>query len=256
MSGPGHFESRAEVYDRARPPYPQALWDRLRELGLLRSGARVVELGAGSGLATAPLVAAGARVTAVEPGPALAGLLRRRLPAVTVHETTAEAARFDPGSFDLAVAATAVHWFDLDVVLPALHGWLRPDGALVVFRHAFGDPTVAPTPFRARVAAITGRRSGPPRPGPGELDTQEWATRLGGDGRFAPSHVEEFRWRAELSADGVRDLFSTFSDWSPDEVAEAGRAVEDLGGRVVEHYVVPLIVLRRRWVPPVLRSAV
>ena len=245
MSGPGHFEARAEVYDRARPPYPDALWERLRELGLLTPRSRAVELGAGSGLATGPLVASGVVVTAVEPGPALAARLRARLPAVTVRETTAERARFAPGSFELAVAATSVHWLDLDVVLPALHRWLVPGGHVAVFRHAFGDPAADPTPFRARVAGITGRRARPPRPGPGELDTRAWVSRLSGGGWFAPRHVEEFRWSVDLSAQQVHDLFTTFSDWSPAEVEEAAAAVVELGGRVTEHYVSPLIVLRR-----------
>jgi SAM-dependent methyltransferase len=49
-----HFEVHAEVYERARPPYPEALWARLRELELLQPGTRVLELGAGTGQATEP----------------------------------------------------------------------------------------------------------------------------------------------------------------------------------------------------------
>ncbi len=47
-----HFETLAEIYERARPPYPKVLRDRLRELGVLSTGVRVVELGAGTGQAT------------------------------------------------------------------------------------------------------------------------------------------------------------------------------------------------------------
>ena len=61
MPDPGHFDAHAEVYDRGRPPYPPALWERLTGTGLLVPGVRVVELGAGSGQATAPLLAAGRR---------------------------------------------------------------------------------------------------------------------------------------------------------------------------------------------------
>ncbi len=38
--------------------------------------------------------------------------------------------------------------------------------------------------------------------------------------------------------------FTTFSDWSAGEVEQAAEAVDELGGRVVEHYVTPLIVLK------------
>ncbi len=245
MPDPRHFEVHAEVYERARPPYPEALWARLRELGLLRPGTRVLELGAGTGQATGPLLSAGASVVAVEPGAALAERLRRRLPAATVHVGSAETVALLTAAFDLAVAATAVHWFDLDVVLPKVHRALAPAGHFAVWRTAFGDPSVPLTPFRQRVGQITARRGGPPRPGPGELETQAWVERLTGSGYFVATHVAHFPWAIELSAAQVRDLFTTFSDWSADEVQQAAEAVDELGGRVVEHYVTPLIVLER-----------
>jgi len=246
---PMHFDAHADVYDRARPPYPDALWARLSGLGLLHPGARVVELGAGTGQATAPMLRVGAAVTAVEPGPALADLLRRRCPGATVLVATAESVPLPDAAFDLAVAATSVHWFDLDVVLPRLHRTLAHGGHLAVWRNAYGDPAVAATPFRERVAAIVARRGDRRRPGPGELDTEAWLERLTQGGWFVARHVEELAWSIELGTDEVRDLFTTFSDWSAAEVEDAARAVADLGGRVTEHYRTPLLVLSRSGEP-------
>src|SRR5690349_18496066 len=130
MPDPRHFEAHAAAYDRGRPPYPAALWRRLTGLGLLKPGTRVVELGAGTGQATGSMLQAGARVTAVEPGPALAERLRRHWPAAEVRVDTAEAVVLPPAAFDLAVAATAVHWFDLDLMLPKLHRALAPQAHL------------------------------------------------------------------------------------------------------------------------------
>jgi SAM-dependent methyltransferase len=157
-----------------------------------------------------------------------------------------------PAAFDLAVAATAVHWFDLEVVLPKLHRALVPGGHFAVWRTAFGDPSVPVSPFRQRVAAITARRAGQaPRPGPGELDTEAWVDRLTHSGHFTPTFVEHFHWALELSTDQIHDLFTTFSNWNAAEVDQAAQAVDDLGGRVVEHYVTPLIVLQRAVEPSV-----
>lgn len=246
MRDPRHFDARADTYDRGRPPYPDTVWARLALLGLLRPGVRVLELGAGTGQATAPLLRAGASVVAVEPGPRLAGHLRRRCPEAVVHVATAESVPLPDAAFDLAVAATSVHWLDLDVMLPRLHRALVAGGHFAVWRTAFGDPEAAVSAFRDRVAAITARRQGEDRrPGPGELETGLWAERLSRGGLFAPTHGEEMRWSVELDAGQVHDLFTTFSDWSAAEVDEAAAAVADLGGRVVEHYVTPLIVLRR-----------
>lgn len=249
MPDPRHFEVHAEVYERARPPYPAALWARLHELELLQPGSRVLELGAGTGQATERMLSAGASVVAVEPGAALAERLRRRLPAAVVQVATAESVALPTAAFDLAVVATAVHWFDLEVVLPKVHRALMPAGHFAVWRTAFGDPLMPLTPFRRRVGQITARRGGSPRPGPGELETQAWVERLTSAGYFVATHVEHFSWAIELSAGQVRDLFTTFSDWSASEVEQAAEAAADLGGRVVEHYVTPFIVLKPVAVP-------
>ncbi|MHA7262210.1 class I SAM-dependent methyltransferase [Arthrobacter sp. TMN-37] len=240
-----HFNQRADVYEESRPPYPDALWTRLRGLNLLRRGTRALELGAGSGQATAALVDAGLSVTAVEPGQNLAARLHARLPSVQVQVAAAEDAEVPDAGFDLAVAATSVHWFDLDVVLPKLHRALVPGGSFVVWRTVFGDPAF-PTPFRERTGQIVRRRRNlPVRPGPDELDTAGWVRELTRSGLFVHASTDHFPWSIELRADQVHGLFSTFSNWTAAEVEEAAQAVLDLGGSATEHYVTPLIVLRR-----------
>ncbi|WP_285598778.1 class I SAM-dependent methyltransferase [Kineosporia sp. NBRC 101731] len=222
------------------------MWTRWGTHGWLSPGTRVVELGAGSGLATRRLLAAGAQVTAVEPGPALAGLLRERCPDASLILGAAEETGLDEGAFDLAVIVTAVHWLDLGVVLPKLHAALVPGGHLAMWCNVFGDPSVPVMPFRERVAQVVERRPpGPPRPGPGELATAAWVDALEAGGFFERVLVEEFAWAITFDRAQVHDLFTTFSDWSADEADEVARAVDDLGGRVVVHYRTPLVVLRR-----------
>ncbi|MDM7853611.1 class I SAM-dependent methyltransferase [Cellulomonas alba] len=244
MTGPQHFDRHASLYTRARPPYPAALWGELAELGLLQPGGRVLDLGAGTGQATGPLLDAGMRVTAVEPGPALAAELRERYPDAVVLPSTAESAVLDAASFDLAVCATAVHWLDLDLVLPRLHDALADGGHLAVWMNEFGDPAVT-TPFRERVGDIVARRGAPPRT-ERALDPAEWPVALTAGGHFEVVTARRFRWSVRLSSDQVRDLFTTFSNWSAAEVDEAADAARELGGVVTEHYATPLIVLRRR----------
>jgi SAM-dependent methyltransferase len=66
------FDRAADLYQDARPEYPEGLFDRLVDVTRLRPGDRVLEVGAGPGKATVPLSRRGLRVTALEPGPALA----------------------------------------------------------------------------------------------------------------------------------------------------------------------------------------
>jgi hypothetical protein len=53
------FDAAAERYDRARPGYPAAMFDDLADLAGVGPGCRVLEIGSGTGQATAPLAGAG-----------------------------------------------------------------------------------------------------------------------------------------------------------------------------------------------------
>ena len=70
--------------------------------------------------------------------------------------------------------------------------------------------------------------------------------RLTSGGLFTLTHMEEMRWSIELRADQVHDLFTSFSDWGAAEVGEAARAVDELGGRVAQHYLTRVFHERSR----------
>ena len=61
------YGSDVQGYDAGRPDYPAEVYEILTSRCGLRAGASVVEIGPGTGLVTRRLVAAGARVVAVEP---------------------------------------------------------------------------------------------------------------------------------------------------------------------------------------------
>ena len=60
--------------DRYRPRYPNDLFDDIVELGELKPGAKTIEIGAGTGIATGPLMSRGLQVIAIEPGPAMSAI--------------------------------------------------------------------------------------------------------------------------------------------------------------------------------------
>ncbi|MFK4836442.1 class I SAM-dependent methyltransferase [Microbacterium sp. ZW T2_14] len=248
---PMHFEASADTYAEARPPYPAELWQRLRTLGLLRPGSRALDLGAGTGQATGPLLGAGLHVTAIEPGPRLAGLLHAAHPAADVRLCRAEDMQFAASSFDLVVAATSIHWMNLDILLPNLYTILNSNGRFAVWRNVFGDPDAEPTPFRARITEIVDARRAPPRPGPPAEDLDATIEALTASGLFRVTDASTYRWTLELDAAAIGRLFRTFSDWSAGEVEQAVAAVNELGGIVTEHYSSWLVVLAPSEQPPV-----
>ena len=73
------FDRAAGLYDRARPGYPEALFDDLIALTGLAAGDHLLEVGCATGKATRPLARRGFRITCVELGAELAAAARQNL---------------------------------------------------------------------------------------------------------------------------------------------------------------------------------
>ena len=126
------FADVADAYERGRPDYPPAVVGALAaELGI-PPGARVVDLGAGTGKLTQSLVHAGLDVVAVEPQEALRSVLVSKLGEEHVKEGTAEAIPLPDHSIAAVTVADAFHWFDQAAALDEIRRVLRPGGGLAV----------------------------------------------------------------------------------------------------------------------------
>lgn len=242
MTDPSHFDGVADTYAESRPPYPRELWRAVLATGLVGPGRRALDLGAGTGQATGELLSQGMDVVAVEPGAHLAAILNERHPGAVVHRCRAEDIRPKPASIDLAVAATSVHWLNLDVVLPIVHCSLAEGGRFAVWRNVFGDAEAPVTPFRQVVQRIVADRRST-RAGNPE-DREATAEKLTRSGLFSIDAAHCYRWTLEQTAGQIHALFSTFSDWTPSEVDEAATAVTSLGGLVTEYYSSWLVTLK------------
>ena len=129
MSHPGRptaFEDLVDDYDAARPRYPSQVFDRIAPSG------RVLELGAGTGIATREL-AARADVVATDLGPRMLGRLHALLPDVPVVVTRAEALPFAGERFDLVCGAQMWHWVDVPTAAAEVARVLRPGGRLALW---------------------------------------------------------------------------------------------------------------------------
>ncbi|WP_411078708.1 class I SAM-dependent methyltransferase [Streptomyces sp. cmx-18-6] len=136
------FDTVAASYAAHRPSYPPALLDAIEELsGRALAGARVADVGAGTGIATALLDGRGARVTAVEPGDGMAAQLRRGLPHVPVVRGDGNRLPLRTGLLDLITYAQSWHWTDPARSVPEARRVLRPGGALALWWND-SDPTV------------------------------------------------------------------------------------------------------------------
>jgi SAM-dependent methyltransferase len=186
------FDARAEEYRHARPAYPAAIYDLLADHCGLGPGARVLEIGPGTGQATRELLARGAEVVAVEPGVRLAAVLAADLAGdrLTIVNDRVETAPLTERAFDLVASATAFHWVQAPVALPRLARCLREGGWLAVWWTEFGDET-RPTAFRTTLDELyvrylpAQRRPRVRRP----LNIDSWCDELSQGGHFTRPEV-------------------------------------------------------------------
>lgn len=136
-----HFAATATQYARARPTYPEELFDWLAE----RSPSRALawDCGTGSGQAAQAL---GRRFDLViASDPSLAQLAQaRREPSVHYVAMTAEAVALPSASVDLVTVAQALHWFDRPTFYAEVRRVLVPGGLLAAWRYGLAsvDPRI------------------------------------------------------------------------------------------------------------------
>ncbi|MFI0943769.1 class I SAM-dependent methyltransferase [Streptomyces sp. NPDC021020] len=243
------FDLAAVQYAAARPSYPAELLDRVEDFaGSPLAGARVADVGAGTGIATALLRERGADVIAVEPGGAMAGELHRVLPDVPVVRGDGNTLPLAATSCDLVTYAQSWQWTDPARSVPEALRVLRPGGALAIWWNttAFDVPWIREQ--HARIAHHCGVRAHSAAR-PSDAD----AVRLAGLTGLRVTR-RQLRWSRTVSLDvhlaniGSRSAFLvlTAADREAFFAAERERlAAVFPGGAVEETYVVDLLVALR-----------
>jgi SAM-dependent methyltransferase len=218
------FARSADAYRRGRPGYPADAVALLAERLDLRPGRTVLDLAAGTGALTRPLLETGADVVAVEP----VAEMRAALPAgARSLDGTAEAIPLDASSVDAVTVAQAFHWFDGDAALAEIHRVLRPGGLLAIVwnRRIDDDPA-----NRALAGIIEPHRADTPT-----HRGDPWRAAFDRTALFGPLEQHVFANEQNLDADGLeaRVISISFVASLPDaeraRVAEAARALAAAG---------------------------
>jgi hypothetical protein len=245
-------------YHSARPPYPQATWEALVQGAGLRAGIDILEIGAGTGLATLPLLAHDpARLVAIEPDRRLAGFLTKAAddPRLTVIDETFEDVELRPASFDLVISATAFHWLDPVPALKGISDMLRDDGAVALIWNDFGDAG-RPDPFHEATAHLFEGHRVSAGNGLGRLSFASDADARLADfdaAGFVADAPQFLRWTLALDPGGVRALYSTYSNVTALPAPEQARLLDGLfdiaatqfAGRVERNMTTAIYTARR-----------
>jgi SAM-dependent methyltransferase len=150
------FGEVAELYDKARPTYPGELVDHLAALA--GPDGRVLDVGCGTGKATALLAAEGLGGVGLEPDLAMVAVARRNLvPYPGWSVATGDFEDYLPGPtaaaqrFNLITCAQAWHWLHPDRRFQQAARLLYPGGWLALFWNRTADDH---SPIRRDVDAV------------------------------------------------------------------------------------------------------
>jgi trans-aconitate methyltransferase len=243
------FDARAELYDAARPSYPDALADDV----ISRAGRRMLEIGAGTGKATVVFARRGASIVAIEPGASLAAVLRRNVAGhdVTIANTTFEAWPIER-PFDVVMAAQAIHWIDPRVRYVKPAEILARGGMLAVIRN---EKLALEDGLQGEIDAAYARWPAGSSQRP--VDVVETARRdlvgeIDASGLFGPVDVRLYWWTTTYTTAGYLDLLDTYSDHAilaRDQRAPLYQAIAeaiDRRGGVIEIPYVSMAALAQR----------
>jgi SAM-dependent methyltransferase len=195
------FEPAVDEYDAGRPSYPPGVFDALGRL----DGLRVLDIGAGTGIATRALLASGARVIAIDPG-------REMLHRAVSHSPTLPAVVADgvalpvrSGIVDLACFAQSWHWLDPRTRVNEIHRVLRSGGRWAAWwSHARADAE----PWFDHYWSTIER--GCPGTHRAQRDT-DWGATVGTTGGFEVGPRIVVPWTREISVD----------DWITDQASHS-----------------------------------
>ncbi|MGB9033436.1 MAG: class I SAM-dependent methyltransferase [Paeniglutamicibacter sp.] len=210
------FKVGGAHYDAVRPNYPDAALAFMVPVATRD----VVDVGAGTGIFTAQLLARGLNVTAVEPSADMLAVLRERLPEVMAQEGTGEETGLEESSADVITYAQAWHWVDPNVASTEAARVLKPGGKLSLVWNQL-DVSV---PWVHRLARIMHA---------GDVHRPDFVPPVGPE--FHAPESGSWIWEQSLSAEQVIELAKSRSYYLRAGAATRARVEHNLSWYLYDH---------------------
>jgi SAM-dependent methyltransferase len=217
-SSPGRtkFGEDPAAYDFARPAYPAELFSWLEERCGYGPETDCLDIGAGTGHATLPILETPVRsILAIEPDAALAERLRSKTsnPRLTLAVQRFEDAALPDNQFGFAFAATSFHWLPRMKSLARVLASLKPGGWFAMWWSVYHDPARPDAFDRATADLFSGLEQDPEATSNRPAFALDINARLGElrSAGFAETQHRLFRQQIAFTPERLAALYATFS---------------------------------------------
>lgn len=222
------FNLMADYYDTYRPGYPGEIVSAIIRKANLVGGSRLLEVGSGSGKATAQFAGNGFEMTCIDPGVDLVSLGNARFKGENVRFI---ASRFEdyaapPAYYDAIFSAQAFHWVPQPIGYIKCAALLKKQGCLALFWNIdlFGDTETDRAlwailnKYDGFVACMSERDYA--------KRTEAIAAGIAQSGVFSQPEILRVIWEKEYSAEAYFGYLLTSQVFfqKPDEIKQACRA--------------------------------
>lgn len=130
------FNTQARLYDKARPGYPDQLFENIISYSNINEKSNILEIGCGTGKATIPFLKKGFSITAIDIGDNMLKILSKNIDNEKLKIQNISFEKFKSNiTFDLIFSATAFHWIPKQQSFSKCAYHLNKNGILAVFRH-------------------------------------------------------------------------------------------------------------------------
>ncbi|MBA4319931.1 MAG: hypothetical protein C0412_16145 [Flavobacterium sp.] len=133
------FDIFANNYDDVRPGYPAQMYEDIQKICDVSAQSRLLEIGAGSGIATVELAKFGCQIVGIEPGSNLVTIAKRKTAKhanIEIKEVMFE--EFESAEkFDVVLALTSFHWISEYMKYKKVFDSLNDNGSFVLVWNSF-----------------------------------------------------------------------------------------------------------------------
>lgn len=249
------FNEDAYNYDKFRPSYPEELFSDIINYSDISLNSEALEIGAGTGQATVPVLESGCDVTAVELGENLTRFIRNKLRSYkNFNVINADFMEYPIKAevFNLVYCATAFHWLPQKEAFIKIKNILQHRGTIALFwNHPFPNREDDISNIASRKVYDKYRPTNKKMAEFSENDCQNYISALKAFG-FKDINCKLYHRKRTLTTDEYISLLNTYSDHRalPVEIkssfeADMRIAINGAGGKINIYDTIDLYLARK-----------